>query len=102
MGAQLSARAVTFFGAGFVCAHAGDEINRIAKTSFFIGLSRGMCWPLLLNRNGQKMSIAVTKDVQQAIWGKRRPARRPVFWRHNPHLRPLIRPRGGVPIGLCW
>jgi hypothetical protein len=25
-----------------VCAHAGDEIRRIAKTSLFIGLSRKM------------------------------------------------------------
>jgi hypothetical protein len=29
-------------GDNLVCAHAGDEIRRIAKTSFFIGLSRKM------------------------------------------------------------
>jgi hypothetical protein len=72
MGAQLSTRAATFLGAGFVCAHAGDEINRIAKTSFFIGFSRGMRRSALLNRNGQKMSIAVTKDVQHRYLGQKK------------------------------
>jgi hypothetical protein len=42
MGAQGSARAVTLLVGNFVWAHAGDEIKRIAKTSFFIGLSRKM------------------------------------------------------------
>jgi len=42
MGAHGSARAVAFLGSNFVWAHAGDEIRRIAKTSFFIGLSRKM------------------------------------------------------------
>jgi hypothetical protein len=42
MGAQGSARAVALLGGNFVWAHAGDEISRIAKTSFFIGLSRKM------------------------------------------------------------
>jgi hypothetical protein len=42
MGAQGSARAVTLLGDNFVWAHAGEEIRRIAKTSFFIGPSRKM------------------------------------------------------------
>jgi hypothetical protein len=45
IGAQLSIRAVTFLGVNLVCAQAGDaitgdEIKRMANTSFFIGLSR--------------------------------------------------------------
>jgi len=40
IGAQLSTRAVVLLGTNFVCAHAGDEIRRIARTSFFIGFSR--------------------------------------------------------------
>lgn len=49
MGAQLSTRAVTLLGTNLVCAHAGDEIRRIANTSFFIGFSRETCaiYPLL-------------------------------------------------------
>jgi hypothetical protein len=42
IGAQLSTRAVAFLGVNLVCAQAGDAINRMANTSFFIGfLSRG-------------------------------------------------------------
>jgi hypothetical protein len=39
----LSTRAVAFLGANFVCAHAGDEINRITNTSFFIDFSHETC-----------------------------------------------------------
>jgi hypothetical protein len=40
IGAQWSTRAVALLGASFVCAHAGEEIRRIARMSFFIGFSR--------------------------------------------------------------
>jgi hypothetical protein len=40
IGAQLSTRAVALLGVNFVCAQAGDEIKRIASTSFFIAFSR--------------------------------------------------------------
>jgi hypothetical protein len=67
MGAQGSARAVTLLGANFVWAHAGDEIRRIAKTSFFIGLSRKMYGiQPALNRIGGTKSIKVI-DEQEAI-----------------------------------
>jgi hypothetical protein len=43
-------------GSNLVCAHAGDEIRRIANTSFFIGFSRNAPFGPL-NRIGQKKSI---------------------------------------------
>jgi hypothetical protein len=57
MGAQLSTRAVALLGTNFVCAHAGDEIRRIARTSFFMDFSREIraIWSLL-NRIGQNKS----------------------------------------------
>ena len=57
MGAQLSTRAVALLGTNFVCAHAGDEIRRIARISFFMDFSREIraIWPLL-NRMGQEKS----------------------------------------------
>jgi hypothetical protein len=67
MGAHGSARAVTLLGANFVWAHAGDEIRRIAKTSFFIGLSRKMyAIQPALNRIGGTKSIKVI-DEEEAI-----------------------------------
>jgi hypothetical protein len=65
MGAQLSTRAVVLLGVNFVCAQAGDEIKSIARTSFFIGLSRGTCavGPLL-NRIRQKKSNHVLAPRQ--------------------------------------
>jgi hypothetical protein len=67
MGAQGSARAVTLLGGNFVWAHAGDEIRRIAKTSFFIGLSRKMyAIQSPLNRIGGTKSIKVI-DEDEAI-----------------------------------
>jgi hypothetical protein len=57
MGAQWSTREVTLLGTNFVCAHAGDEIRRIASTSLFIGLSRETCAVRsLLNRIGPEKS----------------------------------------------
>jgi hypothetical protein len=73
MGAQGSARAVTPLGDNFVCAHAGDEIRRIAKTSFFIGLSRKMyVIQPPLNRIGQTKSIKVISK-EEAIQPVRLP-----------------------------
>jgi hypothetical protein len=57
IGAQLSTRAVVLLGTNFVCAHAGDEIKRIARTSFFIGFARATrAVQPLLNRIGQEKS----------------------------------------------
>jgi hypothetical protein len=66
MGAQLSTRAAVLLGTNFVCAHAGDEIKRIASTSFFIALSRGTgaIW-LLLNRIGPGKSNDVMASNRQ-------------------------------------
>ena len=55
IGAQLSMRAAVLLGVGLVCAHAGDEISRIASKSFFIGISGETCGPHL-NRIGQQKS----------------------------------------------
>jgi hypothetical protein len=65
MGAHGSARAVTPLGDELVCAHAGDEIRRIAKTSLFIGLSRKMyAIQPPLNRIGQTKSTKVISEEQ--------------------------------------
>jgi hypothetical protein len=93
IGAQLSTRAVAFLGANFVCAHAGDEINSIANTSFFIGFfHEGSAGRSLLNRIGRGMSIAV-------IWlrGERKPPSQQVRFR----CEKPVRREAKVPIGLC-
>jgi hypothetical protein len=65
MGAQGSARAVVLLGGNFIWAHAGDEIRRIAKTSFFIGLSRKMyAIQPALNRIGGTKSIKVISEEE--------------------------------------
>ena len=65
MGAHGSARAVTPLGDELVCAHAGDEIRRIAKTSFFIGLSRKMyAIQPALKRIGGTKSIKVISEEE--------------------------------------
>jgi hypothetical protein len=52
-------------GTNFVCAHAGDEIKRMASTSCFIGFSRGTCAVRRpLNRIGQKKSNDVRAPSQ--------------------------------------
>ena len=76
MGAQGSARAVALLGGNFVWAHAGDEIRRTAKTSFFIGLSRKMyAIQPSLNRIGGTKSIQVIAE-EEAI----QPVRLPNIW----------------------
>ncbi len=65
MGAQGSARAVTLLGDNFVWAHTGDEIRRIAKTSFFIGPSRKMyAIQSPFNRIGRTKSIKVISEEE--------------------------------------
>ena len=74
MGAQGSARAVVLLGGNFIWAHAGDEIRRIAKTSFFICLPRKMyaIQPNALNRIGGTKSIKVI-DEEEVIQPVRLP-----------------------------